>query len=73
MSESATEYKHADDAGEKKSRRSPLFGALKGTFWIDPDWDLTKPTLSEEEMAEWDASLDRKAALYEEGRSRKPR
>ena len=73
MSESAPEYKHADDAGKKKSRRSPLFGCMKGTFWIDPEWDLTKPTLSDEEMAEWDASLDRKAALYEEGRSRKPR
>jgi hypothetical protein len=73
MSEAAREYKPADNLGEKKSRRSPLFGALKGTFWIDPDWDLTKPTLSDEEMAEWDASLDRKAALYEQGVSRKPR
>ena len=73
LSESAPEYKHTGDVSEKKSRRSPLFGALKGTFWIDPEWDLTKPTLSDEEMAEWDASLNRKAALYEEGRSRKPR
>ena len=73
LSEPAPQYKQQDDVGEKKSRRSPLFGALKGTFWIDPDWDLTKPTLSDEEMAEWDASLDRKAALYEQGVSRKPR
>jgi hypothetical protein len=72
MSETAIEFKHEGET-EKKSRRSPLFGCMKGTFWIDPEWDLTKPTLSDEEMAEWDASLDRKAALYEEGRSRKPR
>lgn len=63
MAEDAPEFKPADE-GEKKPRRSPLFGALKGTFWIDPTWDLTKPSLSDEEMAEWDASLDRKADLW---------
>lgn len=59
MAEAAEEYQHGEDA--KKPYRSPLFGALKAQFWIDPDWDLTKPTLSDEEMAAWDASLDRKA------------
>lgn len=60
MAEAAEEYTHE---GSKKPYRSPLFGALKGTFWIDPDWDLTKPSLSHEEMAAWDASLERKADL----------
>jgi len=73
LSEPAPQYKQQEDVSEKKSRRHPAFGALKGTFWIDPEWDLTKPTIGEEEMAEWDASLDRKAALYEQGLSRKPR
>jgi hypothetical protein len=63
MSDVASEFKQAENT-EKKPRRSPLFGALKGTFWIDPEWDLTKPALSEEELAEWDASLDRKADLW---------
>ncbi len=62
MAEDAPEFKPAEE-GAKKPYRSPLFGALKGTFWIDPDWDLTKPSLSDEEMAEWDASLERKADL----------
>jgi hypothetical protein len=62
VAEDTPEFKAAEE-GEKKPYRSPLFGALKGTFWIDPEWDLTKPTLSDQEMAEWDASLERKAEL----------
>ena len=63
MAEDAPEFKPAEK-GKKKPRRSPLFGALKGTFWIDPDWDWTKPALDPEELAAWDASLDRKADLW---------
>lgn len=58
-------------SGDKKPRRSPLFGALKGTFTIEPGWDLTKPAFDEDELAAWDASLDRKADLYEQGLSGK--
>jgi hypothetical protein len=49
----------------------PAYGALKGTFTIDPNWDLTNPVFDEEEMAEWEASLERKAKLIEEGLRRK--
>jgi hypothetical protein len=45
----------------------PAYGALKGTFTIDPNWDLTSPVFDEDEMAEWEASLERKAKLIEEG------
>ena len=38
-----------------KPRRHPLFGALKGTFTIDPDWDLTEPA-----MPEWAELIDEK-------------
>ncbi|MBV8976859.1 MAG: hypothetical protein JO261_08355 [Alphaproteobacteria bacterium] len=73
MSESPSEYRQADDGVAKKSRRHPAFGALKGTFWIDPEWDLTKPTMSEEELDEMEANLERTADLIDAGFRKKPR
>lgn len=60
-------------AEEKKIGRHPLIGALKGTFTIKPGWDLTRPALDPEELAEWEASLDRKADLIEKGLAGKSR
>ena len=71
MSDPAREYKA--EAAEKKPRRSPLFGALKGTFWIDPTWDLTQPAMNAEELAEMFANIERTADLIEAGLSKKPR
>jgi hypothetical protein len=70
MSEAARNY---EPEPEKKRGRHPAFGALKGTFWIDPDWDLTKPTMSDEELDEMEANFHRTADLIDAGFSRKPR
>jgi len=51
----------------KQPARHPAIGALKGTFTIEPGWDLTRPALDPEELEEWEASLDRKADLIEVG------
>jgi len=41
----------------------PLYGWMKGTFTIEPGWDLTNPVFDDEEMAEWEARLEEKADL----------
>jgi len=41
--------------------RHPAIGAMKGTFTIEPGYDLTRPALDPEEIAEWEANLDRMA------------
>jgi len=56
--------------GEKPGlpvEKHPMIGAMKGTFTIAPGWDLTRPALDPEELAEWEASLDRKADRYLKG------
>jgi hypothetical protein len=52
-----------------KVARHPAIGALKGMFTIEPGYDIAKS--DPEEVAEWEAAIDRKADLYEAGRSRK--
>ncbi len=57
----------------KPVARHPMIGAMKGTFTISSDWDVTKPAFDEEDMEEWEASLARKAKLIEEGlRGKRP-
>lgn len=67
-------FSHEDktaDAHTRQPRRHPAFGAMKGTFTIAPGWDLTRPALDPEELAEWEANLDRKADMIEAGRAGK--
>lgn len=42
-------------------KKHPAAGALKGTFTISPEWDVTKPALDEDELAEWEANIERMA------------
>jgi hypothetical protein len=56
VSEMKEEFAHRPSSGQH-----PLFGAMKGTFTIEPGYDLTRPALDAEDWAEWDAILDRKA------------
>lgn len=56
-----------DLMGNPEVPRHPMIGALKGTFTIAPDWDLTRPALDPDELADWEASLERKAELIQKG------
>jgi hypothetical protein len=58
------DFQHQSSSPLKKH---PMAGALKGTFTIAPGWDLTRPSLDEDELAEMEANLDRTADLIEEG------
>jgi hypothetical protein len=69
MAEDAREFQHT----EPKSGRHPLIGAMKGTFTIEPGFDLTSPMFDPDELAEWEANLDRTADMIEEGMSSKRR
>lgn len=70
MSEAHRTFEPAPGA-TKALGRSPLFGCMKDTFTIAPGWDVTRPALDPEELAEWEASLDRKADLIEQAFSGK--
>jgi hypothetical protein len=70
MADAPREFQHAEN---KQPRRHPLVGAMKGTFTIEPGFDLTSPMLDPDELAEWEANLDRTADMIEEGMSSKHR
>ncbi len=57
---------HGVAGGVPSPRRSPLFGALKGTFTIEPGYDLTRPALDPQE---WDAALTAMQAKFDKSGS----
>lgn len=63
-----SDFQHQSGAPLKKH---PAAGALKGTFTIAPGWDLTRPSLDEDELAEMEANLERTADMVAEGLRRK--
>ncbi len=71
MQEETRMFKPAPDFAPpaQKVLRHPAIGALKGMFTIEPGYDIASS--DPEEVAEWEAAIDRKADLYEAGRTRK--
>jgi hypothetical protein len=50
-----------------KSGGHPVVGALKGTFTIETDWDLSKAAFDAADMADSEAATERTAILIEKG------
>jgi hypothetical protein len=71
MQESERMFKHAEKETNAKSRQHPLVGCMKGTFTIEPGYDLTRPSMDDDELAEMDANLDRLADMVEQGMTKK--
>lgn len=57
MSEAHRTFVPAPDAA-KKPRRSPLFGCMKGTFTLEPGYDLTSPMFTDEEWKEIEKEME---------------
>lgn len=68
MSDVAREFKPAEIAGTKQNRH-PALGAMKGTFAIEPGYDLTSPMYSDEEWAEIEKEMSQDWDRIEQGMS----
>jgi len=66
MTEAAREFVHAD-TGEKALGRHPAIGSMKGTFTIEPGYDLTSPMYTDEEWAEIEKEMDEDWKQIEQG------
>jgi hypothetical protein len=70
MAEPGREFVHME-SDEKKLGRHPLIGAMKGTFTIEPGYDLTSPMFTDEEWAEIEKQMDEDWDQIEQGMSHK--
>ena len=73
MAKSPREYASPQGPAEKKVGHHPLIGSMKGTFTIEPGYDLTSPMFTDEEWAEIEKEMDEDGDQIEQGMSGKNR
>jgi hypothetical protein len=54
-------------APEKKAGRHPLIGSMRGTFTIEPGYDLTSPMFTDEEWVEIEKEMEADWDQIEQG------
>jgi hypothetical protein len=69
MAEEAREFESSQSAGEKRQNRHPALGAMRGTFTIEPGYDLTRPMYTDEEWAEIEKEMSEDWDQIEQGMS----
>lgn len=65
MKESPQMFRHASQPAS--AGRHSIFGALKGSFTIQPGWNLENPALDDADMRALDDGMEKTAALIEQG------
>jgi hypothetical protein len=70
MQEAPRMFKPAENE-RKRVARHPAIGAMKGTFTIEPGYDLAQSPFSQEELDEMEANLDRTADMVDARMSKK--
>jgi hypothetical protein len=69
MADDARDFKPAEIAMEKKVGLHPLIGSMKGTFTIEPGWDITGPAYTPEEWAQIEKEMEEDWDQIEQGMS----
>ena len=67
MADVAREFTHTANTGEKKLGRHSLIGCMKGTFTIEPGYDLTSPMFTEKEWAQIEKEMEEDWDQIEQG------
>ncbi len=62
-------FRPPESASDKKQNRHPALGAMKGTFTIEPGYDLTSPMYTDEEWAEIEKEMSQDWDQIEQGMS----
>jgi hypothetical protein len=69
MAETGRDFAHTK-SGEQKLGRHPAIGSMKGTFSIEPGFDLASPMFTDEEWAEIEKEMDEDWDQIEQGMTR---
>jgi hypothetical protein len=69
MSDPAREFVTEEMPDEARQNRHPALGAMKGTFTIEPGYDLTSPVYTDEEWSEIEKEMSEDWDQIEQGMS----